>query len=97
MDRKKLSNLKQSVIYGTIYDYDTREPTNTPAVQVNDKKIYRGNNNGVFKFSVEPGKYRFTGKAYPYIFVETKAITVNRGDSIKINFYLKPYTKPMID
>jgi hypothetical protein len=97
MDRKKFSSLKQSVIYGTIYDYDTREPTNFPAIQLNDKKVYRGSINGVFKFSVEPGKYRFTGKALPYEFVETKAITVNKGDSIKINFYLKPYTKPIID
>jgi len=41
--------------------------------------------------------YRFTGKAMPYEFVETKAIAVSKGDSIKINFYLKPYTKPIID
>lgn len=95
--REKSKTGNHTVVYGTIFEYKTNEVIHYPVVQVNSENTYKGDSNGYFKFTVVPGKYHFTGKGYPYLFVETDPITIKKGDSVKLVFYLKPYTKPLVD
>lgn len=93
---KNAQSSNEPLIYGEIYDFDTHLSLQFSKVQINGKQMY-STDNGLFKFKLEPGKYRFTGKAFPYEFCETKTIVLNRGDSVELNIYLKPYKKPIVD
>lgn len=44
---------------------------------------------GRYEFSFLPDIWVLTGKAYPYKFVEIMPVDVKKGDSIRIDFYIK--------
>lgn len=59
------------------------------AIDVNSDSIYRANGNKHIKFSLPSGKYIFTGIWIHFESLKTKNIEINKGDSLRLDFYLK--------
>ena len=86
------------VVYGKVMDYETKSPLQIGIIiKLNGKKTADVENNGNYKLILTAGKYRLTGAAMSYEFVTTSKITAKLGDSIKVDFYLKRYDKPIVN
>ena len=93
----KSSSTNRTVILGNIYEYKTNLPLPLSVVKVNDYFRHNADIKGKYKFTVLPDNLIFTGTAYPYKYAETNSIDVHKGDSIRIDFYLKPVVTPIYD
>jgi hypothetical protein len=93
----KSKSSDRTVIFGNIYEYKTNIPLPVSAVKINNYISYKADTTGKYKFSVKPDTYTFTGIGLPYRFAGTDLIKVNLGDSVKIDFYLKPDITPLSD
>ncbi len=87
----------RTIIFGNIYEHQTDFPVHISAVKLNNYRPYKADLSGKYKFKVKPDKYTFTGVGMPYKWVETEPIIVKQGDSIRIDFYLKPDNTPLVD
>lgn len=94
---KHLVRTVKPTIYGSFYECNTNLPLNYPIIKVNDSVHFKADIKGKFLFSIYPGKYRFAGVGYPYMQLQTKTIKVNPGDSIRIDFYLRLNTTPLVN
>ena len=93
----KSPSTNRTIIFGNIYEYKTNQPLPLSVGKVNDYFRHNADIKGKYKFTVMPDNLIFTGAAYPYKFAETNSINVHKGDSIRIDFYLKPVVTPIID
>lgn len=93
----KTKLVTKPVIYGTFYDCETNTPLINPVLKINDSTHFKGDSKGRFKFFTYPGNYKFSGVSYPYLLLQTKTIKANKGDSIKIDFYLQLNTTPLVE
>ena len=90
---KKGSNASVSIIEGAVYDADDKKPLpSIGAVKTNsdNKVICRIDSKGHYQARVNVRSYRFTGVAVGYYSVTTKHIRIKAGDTLVVNFYLKP-------
>lgn len=88
----------RTIIFGNLYEYKTNEPLVISAVKLNNTIPYKSDFTGKYKIVLNhPDTYTFTGVGMPYRFTETDPIKVNVGDSIRIDFYLKPDNTPLVD
>ena len=65
------------------------------AVQVDGKKDSQ-TDSGKFVLHVQPGKHKFKAMWFAYLRCETRTFNTSPGDTIKLNFYMKPDTTPLV-
>lgn len=84
------------IVLGVIYD-DKKEIL--PGAFVKADKLPRVMNNrlGKYEFKTQPGKHTFEGFSVGYKSTYTKTILIKKGDTVKINFYLKQDTTKLVD
>lgn len=85
---KKSISLNDPIIYGSVFEYNSRIKPQGGAVKVDNRTIYH-TKNGNFVFKVNPGRHSFRGLSVTYKQLDTKRFNIKRGDSIRIIFNLK--------
>ncbi|MET4138157.1 carboxypeptidase-like regulatory domain-containing protein [Pedobacter sp. UYP1] len=96
---KKTSLNHNPVISGYVYEFGTKSPVLGASVW--NHKHYNNNTkvdiSGKFIYSIKPGKYRILASFVGFRPCKTNSITVSKGDTIEIDFYLKPDTSNFPD
>lgn len=96
--RSKNSTNADPVIYGSLFEYGTKYSAMVSAVALNHQMKPRfDSKSGLYMFSTKPGKHKFNGMAIGYYPTTTKKIKVTKGDSVRIDFYLKVNDTPLLD
>lgn len=81
------------IVYGYVFEHGTKLPVIAPRLVVGKKLTVRPDpKSGQYSFSIEPGKYRFVGWGLGYYPTKTRKTKVSKGDSVRIDFYLKVHT-----
>lgn len=93
----KSSSTGRTIIFGNIREYKTNSTIPISAVKLDNVLSYKADSAGRYKFTVKPNKYTFTGIGMPFRSAETDPIIVKRGDSVRIDFYLKPDPLILLD
>ena len=88
----KSNSTEDPVVYGAIKEYKTNLPLNGGIIKIDNKIINEANNAGKFKFNIKSGRHTFTSMLMGYYILKSENIKVFTGDTIKIDFYLKPDT-----
>lgn len=85
---KKSSSLNYPVVYGSVFEYNSRIKIKGGDVKVDNKTLYRIEN-GEFIFKVNPGRHTFRGLSVTYKQLNTRKINIKMGDLVRIIFNLK--------
>lgn len=94
---KKSNSTKDPVVYGRLKEFKTNDTLNGGLVNVDHKLKYDTDKNGRFNFTVKSGSHFFTGARMGYYLLRSKKIKASLGDTIKIDYYLKPDTSNFPD
>lgn len=86
----------EPIVLGVIYD-DKKEIL--PGAFVKADKLPRVMNNrlGKYEFKTHPGEHTFEGFSVGYKSTYTKTILIKKGDTVKIDFYLKQYHTKLVE
>ncbi|MBB5619540.1 hypothetical protein HDE69_000576 [Pedobacter cryoconitis] len=88
---KKTSLSHDPVIYGYVYEFGTKNPVLAASVW-NDKHYENKivvDVKGKFKYIVKPGKHKIWASFVGFRPCTTNSFEASKGDTIKIDFYLK--------
>lgn len=96
----KLTILKRNrddnsaIVFANIKDSDN-DKLLVSAVKVNGESVYESDSLGQIVFNIDSGTYLFTGLSIHFEPVNTEEIKINDGDSVIVNFFLKPDQQPL--
>ena len=76
------------IVIGSVHSL-SGEIFSQAAIDVNDERLFRANGNEYIIIRLGPGKYTFTGLWIHFEPLKTEVIEINKGDSLRLNFYLK--------
>ncbi|WP_157287846.1 hypothetical protein [Pedobacter cryoconitis] len=87
----------EPLVIGVIYEYTAKEIL--PGAFVKADKLPRIANDkvGKYVFNINPGKHSFEGFCVGYKSTYTKPILIKKGDTVKIDFYLKQYDTRLVE
>lgn len=88
----KSNSTRDPFVYGVIKEYRTNDPLNGGIIKIDNKIIKKANNAGKFEFNIKSGRHTFTNMLMGYYILKSENIKLIAGDTIKIDFYLKPDT-----
>lgn len=88
----KSNSTKDPFVYGFVKEYKTNNTLNGGIIKIDNKIINKVNKAGEFMFNIKSGRHTFTGMLMGYYVLKSKTIKAVPGDTIKIDFYLKPDT-----
>lgn len=86
----------EPTVLGVIYD-DTKEILPGAFVKADKSPRVTNDSVGRYEFKTYPGKHTFEGFSVGYKSTYTKTILIKKGDTVKIDFYLKQYNTKLIE
>jgi hypothetical protein len=90
------SGTLKPIVYGYVFEHETKFPAISPRIYVGKElKSIVNPESGQYSFSINPGKYRFVGMGMSFFSTTTRKVKVIEGDSVRIDFYLKPNATPL--
>jgi hypothetical protein len=92
--KKTDSITKPPVIYGDVFEYDTKLPS-FGLIWANKDPYRMTSEIGKYAFELKPGKYNFTSGYLGFFKVKSRAVKISNGEKVKIDFYLKADETPM--
>jgi hypothetical protein len=85
------SGALKPIVFGYVFEHGTTFPAVSPRIYVGKELKSKANpESGNYSFSINPGKYRFVGMGMSYFSTTTRKVKVIEGDSVRIDFFLKP-------
>ena len=87
----------EPVVLGVIYDYTSKEILPGAFVKADKRPRTMNDRVGKYILNINPGKHYFEGFSVGYKSTYTKPILIKKGDTAKIDFYLKQDTTKLVD
>lgn len=90
------SGTLKPIVYGYVFEHGTRFTALGPRIYVGKElKSKADPESGHYSFIINRGKYKFVGMGMSYFSTTTRRVKVIEGDSVRIDFYLKPNATPL--